>query len=106
VALKILSAAAVANPEHKQRFILEAKTASALNHPNIVTIHEIAETEGELFIIMEYVSGKTLNQIIGNRKLTLNQALGYAVQIANGLAAAHASRDYSPGSEAREYYVE
>ena len=64
VALKILSAGLVADPEHRKRLVLEAKLASALNHPNIITVHEIASQDGIDFIVMEYVAGKSLDQLI------------------------------------------
>ena len=67
VALKILPAEKVADPERKRRFVQEAKAASALNHPNIVTIHDITQEGGTDFISMEYVEGKTLDQRIGTR---------------------------------------
>src|SRR3972149_4105391 len=64
VALKILPAEKVADPERKRRFVQEAKAASALNHPHIVTIHDIDEAEGVHFIAMEHVQGKTLDDLI------------------------------------------
>src|SRR5438105_3864699 len=60
VALKVLPADKVSDPERKRRFVQEARSASALNHPNIVTIHDIGSEGGVDFIVMEYVSGKTL----------------------------------------------
>lgn len=102
VALKILSPDALASPEHKRRFFHEAKTVSALNHPNIVTVYEIAEIDGVLFIAMECVTGRTLHQIMEERRLPVSEALRYAVQIADGLAAAHSRgiihRDLKPGN--------
>src|SRR5437868_12064351 len=64
VALKVLPPERVADPERKLRFVKEAKAASALNHPNIVTIHDIAQENGLDFIVMEYVAGKTLQDLI------------------------------------------
>ena len=100
VALKILPPEKVANPERKRRFVQEAKAASALNHPNIVHVYDIDQAEGTDFIAMEYVEGKTLKQRIGPRGLRLNDALKYAVQIANALAKAHSAgivhRDLKP----------
>lgn len=90
----------VADPDRKQRFVQEAKAASSLNHPNIIVVHDIASDRGLDFIVMEYVEGKTLDQLIGRKGLKLNEALGYAVQIADGLAKAHAAgivhRDLKP----------
>ncbi len=102
VAMKVLPAGHFSNPERKKRFLDEAKSASALNHPNIITIHGILEQDGTDFIVMEYVSGKTLDRFIGHRGLTLKQAVKYAVEIADGLAAAHAAgivhRDIKPSN--------
>lgn len=100
VAIKVLPPDRVADPEHKQRFVQEAKAASALRHPNIVVIHDIASDRGRDFMVMEFVEGKSLDLLIGRKGLRLNEALGYAVQIADGLARAHAAnivhRDLKP----------
>jgi eukaryotic-like serine/threonine-protein kinase len=102
VAIKVLSPKRVADPEAKQRFVKEAKAASALNHPNIVTIYEIASEDDCEFIAMEYVRGKTLGQLAGKRRLPCDRVLGYAVQMADALAAAHAigviHRDFKPAN--------
>jgi eukaryotic-like serine/threonine-protein kinase len=102
VALKTLSAEKLADPERKRRFVQEAKAASALNHPNIVHIYDIAEAAGVQFIAMEYVAGKTLGELIGRKGLRLNEALKYAVQIADALAKAHSAgivhRDLKPSN--------
>jgi Tol biopolymer transport system component len=106
VALKLLPAARMNDPERKRRFIQEARTASALNHPNIITIYDIGQAgpEGDPadFIAMEYVPGKALNQFIGRKGLRLNEALPYAIQMADALVAAHAAgivhRDLKPGN--------
>ncbi len=89
VAIKILPPDKVADPERKQRFIQEAKAASALRHPNIVVIHDIATDRGLDFIVMELVEGQSLDAIIGRKGLQLSRALGCAVQITDGLAKAH-----------------
>src|SRR5438093_6814186 len=73
VAIKVLPAERVADPERRRRFVQEAKAASALNHPNIVHIYDIAEADGIQFIAMEYVPGKALDQIIGRKGLRLNE---------------------------------
>ena len=100
VALKILPADKVTDPERRGRFVQEAKAASALRHPNIVVIHDIASDQGRDFIVMELVEGQPLDVLIGRRGLKLGEALGYAVQIADGLAKAHAAgivhRDLKP----------
>jgi Tol biopolymer transport system component/predicted Ser/Thr protein kinase len=100
VAIKVLPADKVADPERRSRFVQEAKAASALRHPNIVVIHDIASDRGLDFIVMEFVDGKSLDELVGRRGLKLNDALGYAVQIADGLAKAHGAgivhRDLKP----------
>ena len=102
VAIKVLHTEKLSDPERQRRFVQEAKAASALNHPNIVHIYNIAEADGVQFIAMEYVSGKTLDQLIGRKGLRLNEALKYAVQIADALAKAHSSsivhRDLKPSN--------
>src|SRR5262249_49512450 len=86
----------------KRRFVQEARAASALNHPNIVTIHDIAYDAGVDFIVMEFIAGKTLGQLIGRRGMNLDEALKCGVQIADALAAAHGAgiihRDLKPGN--------
>jgi len=100
VAIKVLPAEKVADPERKRRFVQEAKAASALNHPNIIHIYDIDHSEGADYIAMEYVAGKTLDQRIGHRGLRLSEALKYAVEIADALAKAHSAgivhRDLKP----------
>ena len=100
VAVKVLPPGKVADAERRQRFVQEAKAASALRHPNIVVIHDIASDRGIDFIVMELVEGQPLDQLIGRRGLKLNETLGWAVQIADGLARAHAAgivhRDLKP----------
>jgi serine/threonine protein kinase/tetratricopeptide (TPR) repeat protein len=102
VALKVLPAEKVTDPERKQRFVQEARAASALNHPNIVTVYDIDQSDGIDFIAMEYVEGKTLDALIGRKGLKLNEALKYSIQIADALAKAHAvgivHRDLKPGN--------
>ncbi|MCX6573476.1 MAG: protein kinase, partial [Candidatus Aminicenantes bacterium] len=100
VAIKVLPPDRVADLERRQRFVQEAKAASALRHPNIVVIHDIAAGGGRDFIVMELVEGHSLDTLIGRKGLKLGQALGIAVQIADGLAKAHAAgivhRDIKP----------
>jgi serine/threonine protein kinase len=100
VAIKVLPPDKVADPERKQRFVQEAKAASALRHPNIVVIHDIATDRGLDFIVMELVEGQSLDRLIGRKGLKLSQALAYATQIADGLAKAHSigiiHRDLKP----------
>jgi serine/threonine protein kinase len=102
VAIKVLPPEKVADPERKQRFVQEAKAASALNHPNIITIYDIDQGEGIDFIAMEYVDGRTLDELIGRKGLKLSEALKVSVQMADALAAAHEAgivhRDLKPGN--------
>jgi serine/threonine protein kinase/WD40 repeat protein len=106
VAIKVLPSEAVADPERKKRFVREARAASALNHPNIVTIYEIesAIVAGRPvdFIVMEYVEGKTLDQVTARKRLPVADALKYAIQVTDALGAAHAAglihRDVKPGN--------
>jgi Tol biopolymer transport system component len=106
VAIKVLPSSAVANADRERRLIQEARAASALNHPNIVTIYEIdrCEQDGQStsFIAMEFVPGSTLAQLIGGKGLRLRDALKYAAQIADALSAAHAAgiihRDLKPSN--------
>ena len=100
VALKILPAAKVADADSKRRFVQEAQAASALSHPNIVTIYGIDEVDGTDFIAMELIAGAPLERLIPRPGLQFMTTLRYAVQIADALAAAHAAgivhRDVKP----------
>jgi dienelactone hydrolase len=103
VALKFLPAQYSADEEEKKRFIHEAKAASALDHPNICSVHEIGETpEGQLFIVMGYYEGKTLKEKIKAGPLPLNEAVALAMQIVEGLQEAHRKgiihRDLKPAN--------
>ena len=102
VALKVLPPEKVADLGRKARFVQEARAASALNHPNIVVVHDINSEGGVDFMVMEYVAGKTLDQLIGRKGLPVNEALRYAIQIADALARAHAAgivhRDIKPSN--------
>src|SRR5262245_34863940 len=100
VALKMLPAAFTQNPDRLRRFEREAKAASSLNHPNILTIHEIGEADGAHYIVSEFVEGETLRQQMQRGTLRLTAALDVARQVAGALAAAHAAgivhRDIKP----------
>jgi serine/threonine-protein kinase len=102
VALKTLPADRVGDAERKRRFLLEARAAARLNHPNIVAIHEISEENGICLIAMEYVAGATLEQTIGGNGLPLKDAMQLASDIADALAAAHSAgiihRDLKPAN--------
>ena len=102
VAIKVLPADRVADEGRRRRFVQEAKAASALNHPNIVTIHEIESADGIDFIVMEFVPGRTLDGLIPKSGMPPREALRVAVPIADALAAAHARgivhRDLKPAN--------
>ena len=106
VAVKVLPSTAVANADRRARFSQEAKSASALSNRHIVTIFDIdtGQVDGQPvdFIAMEYVAGKTLDRLIGRKGIRLNDALRYAIQIADGLVAAHNAgivhRDLKPAN--------
>jgi len=89
VALKFLPKHLLCDSEAKTRFEHEAKAASALNHPNITTIHEIDEVEGECFITMEYIEGKSIKKLIEENTLSLKEVLDISIQTCEGLAIAH-----------------
>jgi len=102
VALKVLPLDRTSDPERKRRFVQEAQAASALNHPNIITIHDIGREDGIDFVVMEYVAGKTLEQLIPRHGTGLNDVLKISIQVADALAQAHAAgiihRDLKPGN--------
>src|ERR1700694_5579174 len=81
VAIKVLPHDRVADPERKRRFLQEARAVSALNHPNIVTLHDIASDAGMDYLVMEYVPGKLLDKLITPQGLPLAEAINYATQI-------------------------
>jgi serine/threonine protein kinase/dienelactone hydrolase len=102
VSLKVLPSYRVADPERKQRFVKEARAASALNHPNIVTVYDINQAEGVDFIAMEYVAGKTLDRHIPQKGMQIGKVLEVGIKIAEALTAAHAAgiihRDLKPSN--------
>lgn len=101
-AIKILPADKMADANRKARFVQEAQTASSLNHPNIVTIYGIDRDDAVDFIAMEFIPGRTLDQVVARRGLKLADTLKYSIQIADALAAAHAAgvvhRDLKPAN--------
>jgi Tol biopolymer transport system component len=102
VAIKVLRRDKVADAERKKRFLKEARAASALNHPHIITLHDIAQDSGVDYLVMEFVPGRSLDKLITPKGMMLVEALNYAQQIASGLAAAHAAgivhRDMKPAN--------
>jgi Tol biopolymer transport system component/tRNA A-37 threonylcarbamoyl transferase component Bud32 len=102
VALKVLRNEAVNDPERIRRFVQEARAASALHHPNIVTVYDVDTAGGIDFIAMEYVAGRPLDEILSSGRLPLADTLRYAIQTADALATAHESgivhRDLKPGN--------
>jgi len=102
VALKVITPEKALDRERRRRFVREAKAASSLSHPGIVTVHD-ADSEGDVdFIVMEYVKGQTLDALIPGKGMRIPQAVGLAAQIAGALAAAHAAgivhRDLKPSN--------
>ncbi len=87
--MKFLPRHLLCDEEAKTRFVHEAKAASALNHPNITTIYEIDEVEGECFIAMEYIEGKSIKELINEKELSIGEVLEIGIQIAEGLSKAH-----------------
>ena len=114
VAIKFLPSQIATNSEERERFRIEARAAAALNHPNIATIYAIEENDDEMFIVMEYIEGRELKEIVGASLVgaqtragtrpapTLADILNYAIQIAEGLQAAHEKdivhRDIKPAN--------
>src|SRR5215471_9158756 len=102
VAIKVLRAERTSDEERRRRFIEEAKATSALNHRNIITVYDIANEGGQDYLVMEYVSGRTLDALIPRAGMRLGELLTVAIEVAEGLSAAHAAgilhRDLKPSN--------
>jgi serine/threonine protein kinase len=102
VAVKVLAPGRTRDPERRRRFIQEAQSASGLNHPNIITIHDILSEGDTQYMVMEHVSGKTLLELIAAGRLPVAEVLQISSQMANALTAAHAAgiihRDLKPAN--------
>ncbi len=89
VALKFLGSDCVGSDRNRNRFLREARSAAALNHPNICTVHEVDEADGQLFIAMEYCEGCSLKELISQGPLEIRKAISIGIQVASALAEAH-----------------
>ena len=102
VAIKVLPEHLADDPQRRERFEREAKAVSSLNYPHICTLHDVGEQDGIHYLVMEYVEGETLQQRLEKGRLPLDQALEYAIQIADALDKAHRQgvvhRDLKPGN--------
>jgi serine/threonine-protein kinase len=102
VAVKLLPGSAATNEERRRRFLREARAAAAVSHPNLVTVHEIGEIEGQAYIAMEFLHGENLAQHLAARRLPVDEAMGLARNVLAGMACAHEAglvhRDLKPGN--------
>src|SRR5437763_15204241 len=102
-AIKFLSAEMAGDPERRQRFLTEAKAASALNHPHVCVVYDVGETaDGLPFIAMEFIGGQSLDAVAQGKPLNISRVVSIGVQVADALDAAHSNRivhrDIKPGN--------
>lgn len=90
VALKVMPLDVADDPQRRSRFLQEAHAASSLNHPNVSTIYEVGESDGTIFIAMEYIDGRTLSQVRESRTIEIDEVLDIALQVSDALDEAHA----------------
>jgi len=102
VAIKVISASLADNPHSRQRFEREARAVSSLSHPHICVLHDVGSQDGIEYLVMEYLEGESLSTRLSKGPLPVQQALRFAIQIADALAAAHRQgivhRDLKPGN--------
>ena len=89
VAIKVLPGPLTSDPERMRRFSQEARAAAALNHPNILAVHQLATEDGVSYLVSELLEGETLREQLNHGRISLRKAIDYAGQVAHGLAAAH-----------------
>ena len=89
VAIKVLPPDATGDPERRQRFLREARAAAAVTHPNLATLYEVGEHEGRVFLVMEYIEGRTLRRVLADERVSVVEALRVARHIVSGVARAH-----------------
>ena len=102
VAIKILNEKFSRDESNLKRFVREAKAASALNHPNILVIHEIGESEAAHYIVSEFIEGKTLREVLTQSQMSLGEVLDVAIQIADALCCRTRSASRPPRHQTRK----
>ena len=103
VAIKVLRADVANDPERRQRLDREARAISSLNHPHICTLHDVGHQDGIDYLVMEFLEGQTLAERLTKGALPLDQAVQYAIQLADALDVGASTRDRPPRSETRQY---